>query len=219
MNDRDALIAQLSSDLQPVKPARVGVMTLLWLVLSAAWVMAMTHLTGELRPGALHQLHDHPHFGLETAAGLLAIVLLATVGFRSATPGALSRPLLWLGILVLCAWLASYVVGLASPALEPSMLGKREHCMSETLMFGLPPALLGVLLARRLYPLDGSRTALLLSLGAGMMPALYMQLACMYDPSHILQFHILPGLAVGLLGLVAALLVPRLLRPQSSRSE
>ena len=219
MTDRDAFIAQLSSELEPVKPAPTGLMALLWLLLSGTWVVSMTHFTGHLRPGAAQQLLEHPHFFVESAVGLMAILLLGVIGFRSAIPGALPKPLLWLGLGLLVVWLGSYVVGLQVPALEPSMLGKRDHCMSETLMFGLPPALLALLMARRLYPLDGARTALLLSLSAGMMPALYMQLACMYDPSHILRLHILPGLLVALLGLAAALLLPALLRRQPSRSE
>ncbi len=219
MNDRDALIAQLSSGLETVKPTPLGPMTLLWLLLSGAWVIGAIHVTGTLRPGALQQLAQHPHFLLETLTGVLAIGLLGLIGFRSAAPGALSRPLLGVALALLGVWLSSYVAGFVSPALEPSMLGKRDHCMSETLLFGLPPAVLAMFMARRLYPLDGSRTALLLSLAAGMMPALYMQLACMYEPSHILRLHILPGLLVALLGLGAVTLLPALIRPQSSRSE
>ena len=37
---------------------------------------------------------------------------------------------------------------------------------------------------------------MLLALAAGMIPALFMQVACMYDPSHILLLHILPGLSM-----------------------
>jgi len=37
-----------------------------------------------------------------------------------------------------------------------------------------------------------------------MMPALYMQLACMYEPAHILSFHILPGLMMVGVGAVIA---------------
>jgi hypothetical protein len=44
--------------------------------------------------------------------------------------------------------------------------------------------------------------ALRCGLAAGLIPALYMQIACMYDPGHILLFHILPGLSVALATLV-----------------
>jgi hypothetical protein len=45
-----------------------------------------------------------------------------------------------------------------------------------------------------------------ISLAAGMLPALYMQLACMYEPSHILAFHIFPGLLMVLAGAAIAAL-------------
>ena len=61
-------------------------------------------------------------------------------------------------------------------------------------------------LARRLYPLRYLRTAMTVGLAAGMLPALYMQMACMYEPSHILGLHLLPGLSMALIGGVIALL-------------
>ena len=39
-----------------------------------------------------------------------------------------------------------------------------------------------------------------------MLPALYMQLACMYEPTHILTLHVLPGLAMALIGAAVAVL-------------
>ena len=84
------------------------------------------------------------------------------------------------------------------------MLGKRDHCVVETLLFALPPACLALFLTRRLYPLKPVRSALLFCLVAGMLPALYMQIACMYAPLHIIQMHIVPGLLVALAGGAAA---------------
>ncbi|WP_158678829.1 hypothetical protein [Pseudoalteromonas sp. T1lg75] len=56
-------------------------------------------------------------------------------------------------------------------------------------------------MTRKFYPLYPRRMAISLSLASGMMPALYMQLACMYEPGHILLFHITPGLLVMVIGL------------------
>ena len=56
--------------------------------------------------------------------------------------------------------------------------------------------LAALFVARRFYPLNYRRTAMLLALAAGMIPALFMQVACMYDPSHILLLHVLPGLSM-----------------------
>ena len=51
------------------------------------------------------------------------------------------------GAILMGLWLGSYVFGLVSPALEPSMLGKRHYCVWETFAYGLPPMLLGFVLA------------------------------------------------------------------------
>ena len=79
------------------------------------------------------------------------------------------------------------------------MLGKRPHCVYETLLYALPPLVAAFLLVRRLYPLQPLSSSLSLSLAAAMMPALYMQLACMYDPAHVLGLHIAPALLLAAL--------------------
>jgi hypothetical protein len=90
--------------------------------------------------------------------------------------------------------------------MEPSEAGKRSFCYLETMVYSIPPILVAVFLARRLYPLNYTRTAMSLALTAGMIPALFMQIACMYVPAHILQFHILPGLSMVLAGAAVAAL-------------
>ena len=100
-----------------------------------------------------------------------------------------------------------FLVGLASPALEPSMLGKRPMCFVETLIYSVPPLLALWFIQRRLYPLRPVASAMLAGLSSGLIPAVYMQFACMYEPLHILAFHIGPGLGVALI----AALLPRLL--------
>lgn len=199
--DTQSLIASLSTGLKPVRSQLpVDLMALLWLASSAAFVMAITHLFGPIRPNALTQLSTEPRFLLETVLGVVAISYTAVVAFRSAVPGAASKWSILLAVALMALWLASYGIGLVHPALEPSMLGKRDHCVFETLMFAVPPACLAFLLTRRLYPLKPVYSALLFSLVAGMLPALYMQIACMYAPLHIIQMHIIPGLLVMLLG-------------------
>lgn len=208
MKEVESLIDTLAGDLQPVRPvaARLWQQALLWLALSAAYVALMTALTGPLRPGALQQLAAHPRFLAECLAGVAAILALALVGFRSAIPGALSRKALLLAAGLTLVWVLNYVVGLASPTLEPSMLGKRPHCYLETLMLGLPPVLAAIYWQQRLFPLRPLVSAALVGLAAGMLPALYMQVACMYAPGHILMWHILPGALMG--GLAPLMLLP-----------
>jgi len=211
MNKQHILISNLSRDLAPVSsPSNINRLAIAWFLLSAIFVVAMTHLFGPIRPGALSQLGTEPRFLLETLLGVAAILWTSLLAFRSAVPAALSKQFAATGMVLMALWLAQYVIGFVSPALEPSMLGKRDHCFSETLVYSLPVILTGLFLIRRLYPLRPMRTAMSIGLAAGMLPALYMQLACMYEPSHILGYHILPGLLmVGAAAGIAAKWRPR----------
>ena len=211
MNKQHILISNLSRDLAPVSsPSNINRLAIAWFLLSAIFVVAMTHLFGPIRPGAFSQLGTEPRFLLETMLGVAAILWTSLLAFRSAVPAALSKQFAATGMVLMALWLAQYVIGFVSPALEPSMLGKRDHCFSETLVYSLPVILTGLFLIRRLYPLRPLRTAMSIGLAAGMLPALYMQLACMYEPSHILGYHILPGLLmVGAAAGIAAKWRPR----------
>jgi hypothetical protein len=207
MNNHDELIASLSRDLAPVSRAPdVNGLAMAWFLLSAAYVVVVTHLLGPIRPGAFSQLASEPRFLLETLLGLLAIAWASLVAFRAAVPGALGRRFATVGLVLMSLWLAQYVFGLVNPALEPSTLGKRGHCYLETMIYALPPILIALFFVRRLYPLRYIRTSMSIGLAAGMLPALYMQLACMYEPSHILTLHVLPGLAMVLIGAAIAAL-------------
>lgn len=205
MKAHDKLIADLSRDLAPVKAVpNVNALGMAWFLLSAAFVVAMIHLMGPVRPGAFTQLVAEPRFLLESLLGVGAILWIGMVSFRGSVPAALSRTFAAAGLVLMALWLAQYVIGLVSPALEPSELGKREYCYLETIAYSLPAVLVALFWVRRLYPLNYVRTAMTLGLAAGMLPALYMQLACMYEPVHILSFHLLPGLTMVAFGALIA---------------
>ena len=206
MKDRDELISALSSNLQSVRPAaNANAIALLWLLASVLYVVLITHWFGPIRANALTQLMSVPRFSLEMIVGLAAITLAALAAFRAAIPGALTLRFRTFAAFVMLVWLGGYVLGLVDPTLEPSMLGKRDHCYIETALYALPPAMIACYLCRRLYPLKPVNTALRCGLAAGMIPALYMQVACMYIPSHILLFHIFPGLLIAVLTAAVAL--------------
>jgi len=205
MNVHEELIANLSHDLEPVSPApNVNALAVAWFLLSTLYVVAITHVFGPLRPGALSQLVSEPRFLLESLLGVAAIFFASVAAFRAAIPAALSKTFAAAIPVLMTLWLAQYVVGLVNPALEASALGKRNYCFVETMVYSFPPILIALFLIRRLYPLHFVRTSMALSLAAGMIPALYMQLACMYEPLHILSLHILPGLAMVLIGAATA---------------
>ncbi len=210
MTDTDDLITNLSRGLEPTRPMpNIDLAAGLWLLASAAWVIVVTHWYGPIRPNALEQLAGNARYLLETLCGVAAIVLVSLAAFRAAVPGRLSRRFARWSVGLTLLWLSCYLLDLQYPALQPSMLGKRDGCVFETLLYALPPMVTGFLVVRRLYPLQPVLTALGFSLAAGMLPALYMQIACMYLPAHILQFHLLPGLVVALLGAAVAWLLWR----------
>ena len=212
MTKRDDLLDSLASGLVPVAPApNLRVLTLVWLLLSASYVVLLTHSLGPIRPTAINQLQSEPRFMLEMVLGAMAAAGLAVVAFRAAMPAALGRGVAAVVGAMVALWLGGFVAGLLSPALEPSMLGKRDHCYLETFVYAIPP-LVGLLYwQRKLYPLQPEKAALLAGLAAGVLPALYMQIACMYQPSHILAFHVGPALAI-------AAIAPLLLRLWRRRS-
>lgn len=206
MSKRDELIADLSRDLPPVRRApNPDRQASAWLGLGAVFVVSASYLAGPVRPGAFAQLLAEPRFLLETLLGAVAICWTGLLAFRGAVPAALTRRFALAGAVLMLAWLAQYVYGLVDPALEPSELGKRGFCSLEVVAWSTPLILVALFLVRRLYPLSFVRTALAVGLAAGMLPALYMQLACMYEPVHILSFHVFPGLSMALVAAAIAM--------------
>jgi hypothetical protein len=195
VRDRTQLLDTLVADLVPVTPApRLSVSAGTWLLASLVYVAVASWLLGPLRPGALLQLIGAPQFSLEMFAGLAGIALATGALFLSAVPGRRARPLGILSALALATWLVLLVIGFWYPSLDTGMSGKRPHCYLETMLYALPPLLLGLWLVRRFYPLRPTSTALAVGLVAGLLATWYMQLACMYQTTHGLAFHLLPGL-------------------------
>ena len=197
MSKHDALIDSLARELEPGKRlAPAGVQAFIWWLLATVYVIAITLLLGPLRPGAFEQLLSEPRFFVETLCGLLGIGATAMAVMLSSIPGRPYGRWVVLAVVALGVWLVSITAGLFVPTLEPGMLGKRPHCFSETLIYALPPMLLVIVLVRRAYPLKPLQTGLAAGLAAGLLPAWFMQLACMYETQHILTHHVLPGLLV-----------------------
>ncbi|NND67227.1 MAG: DUF1109 family protein [Halioglobus sp.] len=210
MNKHRETIDALARELAPVTvaPRPEGLATL-WLLGSLAWVVGVALLSGPVRPGALQQLFEHPRFLAEMTLGLAGIGVVVFAVLRSATPGLAVRGLTWVATAVLGLWLGNILLGFIAPTLESSMLGKRPHCFSETLLYALPPLVALAYLVRRLYPLRPAASLVGAGLASGLLPAWFMQMACMYDTAHILLHHVLPGILVIPLAWLAALLLWR----------
>jgi hypothetical protein len=197
MRDTDQLVDSLVGDLQPVPaPRDMRLPVALWFLCSAAYVVVLTHLIAPARPGVLEQLQTVPRFTAEISLGVVALAVMAVAAFRSAIPGRLTATFGRIAVALVAVWIAGFLLAIAAPALEPSMLGKRGHCYLETFAYATPPLLAALWWQRRHYALAPSRSAILVGLVAGGLPGLYMQIACMYLPLHGLAFHLGPALLV-----------------------
>ncbi len=198
----EPLIDQLVDELAAVSPPpTIGASVLAWSLASWAAVAILILATGSLRSGAFEQLFTTPRFLFECLVGA-SVGLVAMAGALGiATPGrGRSARLMLPGLLLVGAWVAAYLYGLGSPALLASNSGQRDHCFAEILLFSLPPLALGLLLLRRRAALEAGLAAGLAAVAAASLPALAMQVACMYGPMHTLTMHLTPLLLIGAAG-------------------
>jgi hypothetical protein len=191
--NEDRLIESLKADLSPVRPAgAVAGVAVLWFLASVAYVLGLGVLLGPFRPGFGAELLEAPRFSLEMILGLAALGCFLVLSLREAVPGLPVAGLRGAAWTLLAVWLGQFLLGFAAPALEPSMLGKRDHCVWEAYLYSVPPLVWLIYLQRQRYVLEPVRAVGHAALAAGLLPALMMQIACMYEPSHILSFHVLP---------------------------
>ena len=199
---REELIRELADDLAPkprLAPPRAAALG--WLAMSLAFVALVTLAGGPLRPGVARQLASEPGFCIDLLLGALAGAAACFALMKLRIPGVVSgmrSALPALGLLL--AWAAWQLIEHSSRAGPPSMLGKRDGCMLEILLFSALPLAAALFVARRAAPLERAWTGLLAGLAAGALPALAMQLACLDDPLHALTRHLAPVLAVAAAG-------------------
>ena len=216
--NREDLIRDLVADLRPVRRAgRIGGALLAWLALAVGYSVFVVLATGPLREGALRNIVREPAFGVETLLAVLAIVALAHAALRTAVPDAARRMQQFaLPLTMMAMWIAVYVIGFWYPAHPVSTLGARPHCIWQAVLFSVPSLALMLWFARGLLPLQPRSTGLLAGAAAAAIPGALMQFGCMYEPAHILAFHIGPvfivaaiGFALGPIALLARRTVPR----------
>jgi len=211
VRSRSELIQDLSSELRPAPRLRSArQLALLWWVGAWIFVVCATLAMEPMRPGFAGQLLASPRFAGETLFGFLAGAFAIGAAFAMGIPG-LGSPRRWitLALVLLALWASNYFYGLVDPALPPSTLGARRMCFVEVWLYGLPILLVALLLLRRLAPLGRFSTGFVAGAAAGAIPALLMQLACMYIPAHILTYHIAPGFALAFVGGVLGRLLLR----------
>lgn len=197
------LIKDLSINVSPVHPRNSLLLPIiLWFFISWGYVIALSLYLGPLREGALESLISSPQFAFESSIGLISGGLFCVIAFQESIPGLRHKWLIYLSYFSAILWVSCYVIGLSFPALEPSMLGKRAHCVLEAYLYSIPPLIIGYFLIYRRYPLNSLRAGIFLGISAGMLPALFMQVSCMYDPRHILTHHIGPATVAIVIGAI-----------------
>ncbi len=216
-NSTEKLITNLARELTPSRRLLpTWVIILSWLLVASTYVGVTTALLGPIRPGVVEQLLV-PRFGLEMATGFAAIAFAITYAVPLSVPGHAPRLLGMLALLSTVLWTALVASGFFYPSLEPSMLGKRPHCATEAFLYSIPPLLtVAVTIARR-YPLARHTPFVWAATASGLLPAVTMQIACMYDPSHALPFHIGPALGLTFGTLAVSVLYARWQQTNSSR--
>lgn len=213
------LIENLSMNVLPVSSRNnILLPAVLWFLTSWVYVIALSLYLGPLRGGALESLITSPQFAIESFVGFISGALFCIIAFQESIPGLRHKWLIHLSYFCAILWISCYVVDLSFPALEPSRLGKRAHCVLEAYLYSLPPLIGGYILIYRRFPLDCIRAGLFLGISAGMLPALFMQFACMYEPSHILTHHLAPALIVIAAGALLGFMFNKLKCPLEPRS-
>jgi hypothetical protein len=204
--ERPDFTEALVADLRPVRPAMPWSHAIfIWSAASAAMVSVAILARAPLREGLAGDLLESPRFALELILGMIAAVAAIWAGLELGVPGAPRALRLWTPpLLLFSGWTLAIGYGFTSPSLEPTMLGKREHCFIEATLLALPSFALALHLLRERVAFAHSRTGLLAGAAAAAIPAVWMQAACMYEPMHALKFHLSPILIVGAFGALVA---------------
>lgn len=72
-------------------------------------------------------------------------------------------------LVLLAVWLGLFGIATVAPVLEPSMLGKRPLCNLEVLLYAVPLTVAGIIVIRRMMPLDPAKTGAWMGFAAGLM--------------------------------------------------
>lgn len=204
MSKLDRTIENLVDDLTPTgRPSRPGRSALAWWLMATLGTAAVMALMQPFRPGFVGQLIATPRFALETLLGVMACFGMAWAAFALGVPDVRSP---WrrarVPLVLVTIWFALFGIALLAPVLPPSMAGKREHCMLEVLIYAAPLTIVGLVVIRRMLPLNAASTGAWMGFAAGLIPAFLMQLACMHEPLHIIKLHLAPTVGAAAVGAV-----------------
>ncbi len=202
---RSEFIDLLVRDLEPVHPAPSWrSATGGWLAASWGIVGTLILATGSLHADGLAHLIEQPLVGVGVILGILTSVGAIAAGLELAVPGAPpAGRLLAVPGLLLTAWFGVLLIDWShgSGALEQmSNAPHRLLCPMQTLLFALPPLAIALVQLDRRVPIASPLAGAVVGLAAGLVPAVWMQLACVSDPLHTFTHHLSPLLLLAPLG-------------------
>jgi len=202
MSKLDSTIHTLVDDLTPTgPPSRPGLSALAWWLVAMGGTAAVMAGVQPFRPGFVGQLIATPRFTIETILGVVACFAMAWAAFALGIPDVRSP---WrrarVPLVLLTVWFALFGAALLAPVLTPSMAGKRPHCVLEVVLYAAPLTVAGLIVMRRMLPLNAASTGAWMGFAAGLIPAFLMQLACMHEPLHIIKLHLAPTVGAAVVG-------------------
>ncbi|MEM7645378.1 MAG: NrsF family protein [Pseudomonadota bacterium] len=191
-------IAQLSGDLKPVRrllspSQRLGI----WALFSVVSVLSIMFSVQGFRPGFLEELAK-PKFLLETLFAFAPFLSTSLILLLIAVPGVRVSPLkifaAFVPALIFLGFLGFGIYG--APSTQPTIAGARASCFHEILYLSWIPIFALVFLIRRALPPRRVFLGGLIGFAGACLPMAIMQVACMYDPMHVLTHHAYPVLII-----------------------
>ncbi len=146
------------------------------------------------------------HFLFEFLSGIICFGLLIYSSYLSVVPGALKKRNHIVFLLLVLFYSFVVLMSFSSPALTPSMDGKRATCVFEVLFLSILPLAHLIFLLKRGVFYYKSNITFYAGLACALIPAVIMNIACMYDPIHNFKFHFMP---VFIVGAIAALIIKK----------
>ena len=193
-------------------PLSVSVLTALSLISFATIFTIYIANSGGLRPNLIAQIESSLPFLLEIIGIALLLVLSASIAFGITIPDhpieRISKKAIYTFSALAIILLGFLFYSLISPALAPSMAGKREFCSEEVIIGGflIQLALITTVFRKRVH-FNLLPAAMISGIFAALVPIFFMQLSCMHAPMHNLKEHFLPGVAVIFLAFLSTKLI------------
>ena len=131
-------------------------------------------------------------FLLEVLSGAISLSALIYSSFLLVIPGRKNKTMAIIGFISFLILSLLIAKGIYFPHKEASMLGKRHSCLYEILILGILPFAHITYLCKKAYIQAKFKTLLMASCASALIPAILMHLACMYEPIHVLKYHISP---------------------------